>query len=390
MKADVILIRNAASDDFGGAERYVVFLAEELRKQQLRSLILSAHTDILQFASQQMISNQASPWLKQQNWYGKRALLFPLFLIWQLRLIYYYYHQLKKSGARVIHPQSRDDFIAATYAGKLLKRRVIWTDHADLKHIFKNTANFGRNWLGKMVLAASKKADRIILNSYSDAKAIAKSVNPKHPFWRKTVIIHNGSSDQLASYPKQEQKDSKFTFITNCRIVKDKGLGETIRAFKQLYKKHPNIKLVIMGDGPDRPKFEKLAHRHSAITFFGHQDDPIAFLAQANCFVQATYHEGLSLSLVEACMMQKPIITTDVGGNPEVIQNHKNGLLVPAKNILALREAMDLILNNPKLANKLAKNARRSFLKQFNFSELVAEYIIPIYNGKNVKSTHRH
>ena len=383
-KADVILIRNAASDDFGGAERYAIFLAEELKKHSIKPLVLSAHHDILQFASSRLVENSSAPWLKKQNWDSKHALLLPLYFLWQVRLFCFYVRILRQTSAKVIHPQSKDDFIAATYAGKLLNRRVVWTDHADLKHIFKNTNKFGRNLTGKLVLRASKHADKIILNSLSDKKAIEHSVGKNHFFWKKTIVIHNGVGDQKGHYSVKKPSET-FTFITNCRVVTAKGIGEVIVAFKKVHKNWPKSRLVIMGDGPDRKHFEDLAKDHRAITFFGHQDDPLAFLAQADCFLQPTYHEGLSLSLVEACMLQKPIITTAVGGNPEVITNGKNGLLIPPRDVTALIQAMKEVLQHPVKVKKMAKNARETFEKKFNFSKIVNQKILPIYSLKSTK-----
>ena len=382
---DVILIRNAAPADFGGAERYVVFLAQELKQHGLKPIIFTHHSEITNFAETNLVNYQRTPWLKQQNWNGWRTLLLPFYIIFETYLFFYYLRLFAKYRPQTIHIQSKDDFIAATYAGKTLHKTVVWGDHADLKHILKNTLKFGRNLAGKMVLRAAKKADKIILNSQGDKDAIAESI-PKDPwFWSKTVIIHNGTIDRIKQYNKE--LSGKFKFILNCRIVASKGIGEAITAFNRLSRRHPNTQLLIVGNGPEIDQFKQLAKTNSKIEFIGYQLDPLAFLAQADCFIQPTYHEGLSLSLVEACMLQKPIITTNVGGNPEVVIHQKNGLLVPAKNAKALEEAMELIYQQPKLAARLAKQARQAYVESFNFRQLVAKDLIPLYNiGVNDKT----
>lgn len=377
---DVILIRNAAPADFGGAERYVVFLAQELKQHGLKPIIFTHHSEITNFAETNLVNYQRTPWLKQQNWNGWRTLLLPFYGLFQIYLFFYYLRTFIKYRPQTIHVQSKDDFIAATYAGKLLGKTIIWGDHADLKHILKNTTKFGRNLAGKMVLGAAKKADKIVLNSHGDKEAIAESIPKDHWFWSKTTVIHNGAIDRINEYAKKPSE--KFKFILNCRLVTSKGVNEAIAAFKKISKRHTNIQLLIVGDGPEAAKFKQKAKSNPKIEFLGYQIDPLAFLTQADCFLQPTYHEGLSLSLVEACMLQKPIITTNVGGNPEVITNQKNGLLIPAKDIKALEEAMELIYQKPKLAEKLAKQARQTYLESFDFKQLVAKELIPLYNIK--------
>ena len=377
-KYDAILIRNASASDFGGAERYVVFLAQELQKYGLKPIIFTGHSGIIDFAKNNSIDYKRTPYLKQQNWTGWRTLLLPLYLVFEIYLFLYYLYLFKKYGACTVHTQSKDDFIAATYAGKLLNKTIIWGDHADLKYILRNTNQIGRNYNGKIVLSAAKKADKIILNSFGDEAAIKEVLPRNHWLFEKTVVIHNGVVDKFKEYNKKPSQN--VTFILICRLVIDKGVGEAITAFKNLAKKYDNLRLVIVGDGPDIKEFKQLTKSNSKIEFKGYQPDPLKFLAKADCFLQPTYNEGLSLSLLEACMMQKPIITTNVGGNPEVITHQKNGLLIPAKDAKALEQAMEIIYQQPKLADKLAKQARQNYLKSFNFCKLVAKDIIPLYN----------
>ena len=96
-------------------------------------------------------------------------------------------------------------------------------------------------------------------------------------------------------------------------------------------------------------------------------------------FVLPSYHEGLSLALLDAAMMQKTLIATDVDGNPEIVIDKKTGLLVKARDVDSLADALDKLLSSPSLQDKYAANARKLFLDKYDFPTIVKEKIIPIY-----------
>ena len=96
-----------------------------------------------------------------------------------------------------------------------------------------------------------------------------------------------------------------------------------------------------------------------------------------------SYIEGLSLALIDAAMLQKAIITTSIDGNPEVVQDSFNGLLVPAKDQHSLAKAIDKLLQNPTLTQEFAKASRIKYLNEFDFAKTVKEQLIPIIEGKD-------
>lgn len=380
-KSTIVLIRNAASKDFGGGERFPVFLAEVLQRQDFVPIVLSHHEKLLQFARSRQIATKQTWWWQRQNWSGKCALLFPIYLVWQVILFCYYLIIFAKYSPEVVHIQSKDDFIAATFAAKIIRTRVIWTDHADLKHIWKNLTKPFKNPVGKFVYLAAKYADHITVVSNSELKEVTRHLHPSSPVRNKLSVVYNGCADVLASYPSTRDPSITRYVIAN-RLVTDKGIGETIEAFIRLHKLHQDTVLLILGDGPEANVFKKQAAQHPAITFAGHQDDPYAAIRQADIFLQPTYHEGFSVVLVEASMLEMPIIATSVGGNVEIIADKKTGLLVPAKDSRALFGAMAQLYADASLRKKLAKNARVQYLDRFVFDDIVKKHFIPFYRGE--------
>jgi len=371
----VLLVRNPAFHDFGGGERFPVNLGHELEKHGYEPVVISRSPKVLHYAKSQGLHTIRGWWWQQQDWSGKRALLFPIYLCWQLILFLWYLQLILRRKPTTIHLQSKDDFIAGTFAGRLLGKRVVWTDHADLKYIFANHTIWYKNPIGKLVYLASKFAHAITLVSQSEETAII--ANFGHPAPSNFTVIHNGVPDEQVSPIKLSK--TGITFCATSRLVTAKGIGELITAFQKIHSENPDTTLWLVGDGPEREKFRAQAASEPAIVFLGHSDEPLRYVAACDIFVHPSYHEGFSLSLVEAAMLGKPIVACNVGGNPEIIENNKNGLLVHEKSADELHSALQTLLNNAELRKTYSKNARESFAKEFDWSKIVRERFIPLY-----------
>jgi len=355
-------------------------MATELSKLGLGTLVISRSPKLIAFARNNGIGVIRGWWWSRQNWSGKFALLFPIYFLWQFVLTAWYIVIFIRKKPNVVHIQSKDDFISATIAGKILGKRIVWTDHADLKHIFMNVHVWNKNPVGKLVYWAAKYADAIALVSESERELVSKNLTVNDPVLNKLHIIYNGIADVSSKY-KSECNDKAFTFCTVSRMVTYKGIKEMIDAFIKLSVDYPDVKLVMIGDGPEEEKFKKIASKHRNIEMLGYQSDPLQYIANSDVYLHATYHEGFSVSLVEAGMMSCPIIATAVGGNLEIIKDRQTGLLVPVRDVEALYEAMKTLYNDKKLRDKLAKNAREQYVKRFQFDQIIKDEFIPLYEG---------
>ena len=373
----ILIIRNAASYDFGGGERFPVFLAETLKTQGLSPIIISRSEKLLSFAENSQIPSIKGWWWSKQQWSGVNNLLFPLYAAWQLLLTSYYRRLFKRLRPAAIHIQSKDDFIAATRAAKKLGVRIVWTDHADLKHIWQNLSVWYKNPIGKMAYKAANDAHAITLVSKSELELVSSHLPEDSPIRQKLEVVYNGVIDSAEKHPSR--KRGIFTYLVASRLVKDKGIQEVITSFTALQKEHPDMQLEIIGDGPDRELFKKAASGTDTIKLLGHQSQPLEFMANADVFVHPTYHEGFSVALVEAGMMSLPIIATSVGGNVEIIKNKETGLLVHSKSSGELLGAMKELYENDALRKKLSENARAQYVTKFQFDTIVKKSFIPLY-----------
>ena len=192
-----------------------------------------------------------------------------------------------------------------------------------------------------------------------------------------TVVIQNGVEDRKKEYDNIKEKSDSFVFIG--RVVEEKGIQELIEAFSKVNKKFQKAELNIYGDG----EIEIFRQRYSScnnVHFCGKTDEVLKVMAQNEVFVLPSYQEGLSLALLDAAMMKKKIIVTDVGGNTEVVENMKTGLVVPKGNIEKLVEAMEWMLGHKKEAEKMAENARKRYEERFDFDKIFVEKMLPLYN----------
>lgn len=388
-KLRILIIRNAQPYDFGGGERFPVDLSVQLATHGFRPIIVSRSPKLLAYAAQQGVPAIRGWWWPRQNWSGRRILLTPIYYLWLLLLCGWYVTLMLRLRPDIVHAQSKDDFIAATIIGKLLGKRIIWTDHADLKYVYANHPLWYKNPVGKLVAFVSRWADAITLVSHSEegliAAALGLSATKLLPRYQ---VIHNGVIDQAVEPAGREAADSQaFIFCATSRLVTAKGIGELIRAFTRLQRQHQDIRLWLVGDGPEAKHFKLLAGDNPRIVFHGHVDMPLPSVAACDVFVHPSYHEGFSISLIEAAMLAKPIIACDVGGNGEIVRHNQSGLLIPARDADALYRAMKKLYDDRQLATRLGRQARANYEKDFRFEKIVADRFIPLYVGKTATNT---
>lgn len=377
MKKNVVLIRNAQRYDFGGGERFPVFLAKVLQEQGYHPVVVSRSEAVRKFSVENQIEALKGWWWSHQNWSGARVLLTAIYVVWQAVLVLYYLAVFMKLQPLVVHIQSKDDFISGTIAAKIIGARVIWTDHADLKHVWQNVRIWYKNPTGKLVYFAALLADSITLVSKSEERLICQNISQKSRLLPKMRVIYNGAFDAKTGLVRGQ----KVIYASASRLVSDKGIRELIEAFLVVSGAHENCELWLIGDGRERETFVASARNHPAIKFLGQQADPLEYLRQSTVFVHPTYHEGFSMALVEASMLGLPIIATNVGGNPEIIVDHETGLLVTPKDTTSLQAAMELLYEDASLRQKLGQNARAEYEKRFNFRSIAVNEFIPLYEG---------
>ncbi|MBR3263660.1 glycosyltransferase [Candidatus Saccharibacteria bacterium] len=381
MKRAVFLIRNIAPKSYGGGERYQIELGKVLKANHYEPIIFTASEKLIEEAKNNQIKFVRAPYLKMQNWSSWRNILLPMYGLWQLKLQSWYKKQIKKYDPVVLNVQSRDELIGATLAGLKCKKRIIWTDHADFRTwSLINVDKRLKNQIGKWILRCAKKVYKIVMVNNHEKQALESLIKPLR--LNNLVVIENGVVDESRNFDGIKILKKSFCFIG--RVVKDKGVMELVNAFKIVAEEHPDAILNIYGDGNDIEECKRLARGSNKINFLGYTKEPLRVMAQNEIFVLPSYHEGLSLALLEAAMMGKKIIATNIDGNREVVKDGITGFLVPIKNVEKLVDAMVMVLEDDKTTTTMSKNVREYYQENFDLEKIFKEKMAKIYEaGKN-------
>jgi len=157
-------------------------------------------------------------------------------------------------------------------------------------------------------------------------------------------------------------------------LVDAKGQRYLVEAIPLILKKAPKTKFVIVGSGRLESSLKSCASRlgvSGSVFFPGFRKDVGRYLAALDLFVAPSCMEGLNNSIIEAMMVGKPVIASDVGGIPEIIENGKTGLLVSPGSHITLAEAILDGLNNPEKAARLASAGQETALRKFTTDKMI-------------------
>lgn len=159
---------------------------------------------------------------------------------------------------------------------------------------------------------------------------------------KETVLP--GAGINLDAYPYMPYPENDaIHFLYLGRIMKEKGMDELFAAMRRLHEKHGSkVILDLVGFYDDdyyKEQVDRLVADGIAI-FHGFQTDPLPYYAAADCVVLPSYHEGMSNVLLEAAAVGRPIITSDIPGCREAVDDEKTGLLCKVKDVDSLYEQM--------------------------------------------------
>jgi glycogen(starch) synthase len=163
------------------------------------------------------------------------------------------------------------------------------------------------------------------------------------------------------------------------RLIPSKNFDLVIEAMVILVKRYPHLRLIIAGDGLQRKELQDLTVSHKLeeqVEFIGWipPEDVQEVLNKATLLVLPSRREGLPMAALEAANMARPIITTDVGGNPEIVLHQQTGLIVQLGDVQGLVEAIAYLLDNPKVAQEMGDAARRHTQEFFNLENTADAY----------------
>jgi len=152
----------------------------------------------------------------------------------------------------------------------------------------------------------------------------------------------------ISSLPQKKERMYDKQIIFAGRISKEKGILDLLEASKKLPE---NIHLLILGSGPEEEKVKEVTKSHSNIHFMGYveKERTISLLRGSDILIQPSLVEGISSTILESMACKIPVITTNVGGNKELIENNKSGIILePNSPTEILEESLELFSNKER------------------------------------------
>ncbi|MGD0328596.1 MAG: glycosyltransferase family 4 protein [Minisyncoccia bacterium] len=250
--------------------------------------------------------------------------------------------------------------IVGDYAWEQGRQRFGITQNLDEFVKIKNVPFFVRVFRHIQTRVALRAARVIVPSNYLKSIVVTWGV----PADKIQVIYNAVPIEELGNVPESVKKLSRPLIVTAGRLVPWKNMEGVIDAVAMLRKKGNAATLVLIGEGP---LYGKLSARASenlkeacVMTGILTHPDMLATVKVGDVFVLNSSYEGLSHHLIEALALGKPIIATRVGGNPEVIADGENGLLIPVGDMPALVDALARLLDGGEFRARLQTAAGES------------------------------
>jgi len=204
-------------------------------------------------------------------------------------------------------------------------------------------------------------ADRVIVMSEDAISRLTARGMPRD----RLRAVRNGTigSPRLVEADASPLSLQQPSVVTVAGLYERKGISELIAAFDTVAASHPDAHLYIVGEGPDRARFEAQAHASGSaarIHFEGFQPSPRAYLTASTVFVLASRAEPGGLVLPEARDCGCAIVATAVDGSPELLDGGRAGLLVPPRDSAALGTAIARLLDDPAERDRWKRAAREN------------------------------
>ena len=177
-----------------------------------------------------------------------------------------------------------------------------------------------------------------------------------------------------------EKEYGKQRILFLGRLCKEKGLRELFSVLPQLHEQFPQMRLLLGGIWEDEDLREEAAKMKEYVTDLGWLQGEAKkdYLRISDLFVFPTYFEGQPVSVLEAMAYQCGIVATNVGGIPQMVEQEQTGLLIEPKDPEGLKSALEKLLSDPEVCERLGKNARAKVQKEFSIEKSLQE-LIKIY-----------
>lgn len=284
----------------------------------------------------------------------------------------------------IVHTHGvRANLLGRLAAKKAGVRRVVTTVHSVLAFDYNRSID---RWVNTI---SEKMTQRITCRFITVCHLLEKHLVAEGIPQDKVRTIHNGIEIEHFNPDLSGEKirrefnlsSEKIVISVIARFHPVKGHAYLLEAMARIVKENPQVVLFLAGSGSLKNELENLAGVLGIaknVIFAGFRKDIPEIAAASDFMILPSLSEGLSLTIVEGMAMKKTVISTQVGGTPEIITSGSDGILVPPADVDALREAIEQLLTHPEQRVKLGERARETVEKSFT-AQMMADKTAALY-----------
>lgn len=357
------ILYSVTAAGFGGAPLHVLQLMEYMIKQGNQVGLVAA-------PEPRLMSEAAGLGVKI---FPNPHFVRPIKPLEDLQAIKPVFRAVKVFNPDIVHAHSTKAGLATRFTCFVLRKPVLFTVHG---WAFTEGRNIWERCLTAFAeyLAAKVTSKIICVSEYDRQLALRfKIAKPE-----RLVVIHNGLDPRPfftadGNFFRQRLGLERLPVITFVgRIAPQKDLFTLFKAMKVL----SEGVLLVVGEGELRPWVERYIRENDLmerVRFLGARSDVPQILAASDIFVLSSRWEGLPYTIIEAMMARLPVVATHVGGVPELVEDGVTGFLVPPKDPRALAEAIQKLLDDPDLRNKMGRAGQEKALREFTLDRMLRE-----------------
>lgn len=299
-----------------------------------------------------------------------------------LRLVRY----LRAEQVDVIHAHKFGSNVWAAVLGTLCRVPVIIAH----EHTWSFEGQRLRRWLDRWIVG--RLSDMVIAVSEADRRRMIEIVRmpPERVRLIENGIRPAGVGDREAVRQSVGADGDTPVLVSVSVLRPQKALDVMIRAFAIVRSARPAVRLLIAGQG-NRDALSALVREldlEQAVTFLGFRRDVVNVLAAGDIAVSSSDYEGSPLAVMEYMAAGLPVVATDVGGVPRLIEHGRTGLLVPRRDPQALAAALELLLDDRGLAREMGDRGRERQQRDFSFDATLRE-VQALYDAQLVSAARR-
>jgi glycosyltransferase involved in cell wall biosynthesis len=354
--------------DFGGTPRKLLYLTKYIDQNQCKLVFLLFRPYSLEEKFESLE--------KEFTRYGATVLdmntTSPLKLAWKVR------SEARRFGADVICTHYTRPLITGYLASKVLGLPFIHHEHSSAHY----RKGMGRV-LGKFCLP---KAAAVICNSRYTSDTISSSYRAVS---KKLHVIYNPVEERIVTRERNEirreigvrEEDILIGHVGG--MIPERDQETLIKAFHKIHSEFKHSKLILIGDGPVRPRLESLAESleiKSNVIFTGYTRGVWEYLSALDIYVNPTLDEGFGIAVVEAMLSRLPVILSDRGAHPELIVENESGFLYPGSDNESLAKRIKLLLESPRKRKEMGLKACEVAKVRFSPSLFASNYFRLVQN----------